>query len=273
MSCKECIPMVVHSRCTQEGINESDVRSVLESLQSKLDEAETNLQRCGKSLESMYCAFDVEEVITETGGSDRMDLYPRLAPSAAAWSGVFNKTLSNQESDLTHAERLAVKMINYIVYTECVYANLVNQLCYVLANACCPSGLRRLHCETDIKSIARSVDLKYKVMFLTQNLPDVESSSPSITNACNINLRNMIAHGSFAGNQPPGSRLSRQKPKHRNMSEPVYVRGGYKEGWKWKKNPVDLDAEYDKMHHATLIWHNALWCYWDLKFGSQKCSH
>ena len=73
MSCKECIPMVVHSRCAREGIDESDVRSVLEPLQSKLDEAEANLKRCEKSLESMYCAFDVEDVITETGGSDRMD--------------------------------------------------------------------------------------------------------------------------------------------------------------------------------------------------------
>ena len=234
-----------------------------------MDEAEANLKRRRMSLGSMYCAFDTDEVLRDGGDLDRMHMYPRLAPSVAAWSGVFNKTLGNQTSDLTHAERLAMKMINYMVYTECVYANLVSQLCYVLANSNSPRCLKVLSYETDVAPIARGVDLSKKIMFLKHNLPHMQSRCINIAYACNINLRNMIAHGSFAGNQPPLSFTNQQKPKQQNMSEPVYVRRGFNEGWKWCKNPVDLDVAYKDIHDATLIWHNALWCYWDMKFGPE----
>ena len=199
-----------------------------------------------------------------------MHMYPRLAPSVAAWSAVFNKILGNQTSDLTHAERLAVKMINYLVYTECVYANLVNQLCYVLANSGSPRCFKELDRKDDMASIAR-VDLKRKIMFLKHNLPDVQPDVPNIIDACDRDLRNMIAHGSLAGNQPPPSCTNQQKPKHQNIPEQVYVRGGRKEDWKWEKKRVDLDGAYETMHRTTLIWHNALWCYWDMKFRPE-CS-
>ena len=271
MSYKECIPMVVQSRCAQTGISESDVRCVFDAILPKLDEAEANLKECGMSLGGMYYAFDTDDVMKEIGDLDRMHMYPRLAPSVAAWSGVFNKTLRSQTSDLTHAERLALKMINYMVYTECVYANLVNQLCYILANSDSPRCLKVLDCKTDVTPIARSVDLKKKIMFLKHNLPDVQPDAPDITDACDIDLRNMIAHGSLAGNQPPLSCTNQQKPKHQNMSEQVYVRCGRKEGWKWEKEPVDLDDAYETLHRTTLIWHNALWCYWNMKFRPE-CS-
>ena len=269
MNYKECIPMVIQSRCAQTGISESDVRCVFDAMRPKMDEAEANLKRREMSLESMYCAFDTDEVVREAGDLDRMHMYPRLAPSVAAWSGVFNKTLGNQTSDLTHAERLAMKMINYMVYTECVYANLVNQLCYVLANSNSPRCFKELGRKSDMAPIARNVRLSKKIIFLKHNLPDVQPDVPSITDACDGDLRNMIAHGSLAGNQPPPSCTNQQKPKQQNMSEQVYVRRSFKGGWKWEKNSLDLDVAYKDIHDATLIWHNALWCYWDMKFGPE----
>lgn len=269
MNYKECIPMVLHTRCAQMGISESEA-SVFYTLWPKLNEAKDNLQRSETTLENMYHAFDVDKVMSEDGKPDRLHMYPRLAPSVAAWSGVFNKMLGNQASVLTHAERLALKMVNYMVYTECIYANLVNQLCYVLANANSPTCHKKLDHKTDMVSIARSVDLKYKVEFLKHNLPPM-TKSLDITEACNIQLRNMIAHGSLAGNQPPGQHCGQQKPEHRSMSDQIYVRQGFKKEWRWDGTPVNLDDAYKTLCDTTLIWHNVLWCYWDVTFRSQKC--
>ena len=198
-----------------------------------------------------------------------MYLYPRIAPSVAAWSGVFNKTLGSQAFDLSHDERLALKMVNYMVYAECVYANLVNQLCYILANSDSPRCLKELDYKPDMEPIARNASLKRKIKFLKSNLPPMEPGSINITDACNIHLRNMIAHGSLAGNRPQAPHIHQEKPKHQ-MSEPVFVRRSLRGDWKWCEKSVDLDAEYKKMHDATLIWHNALWCYWDVKFRPKR---
>lgn len=267
MTYKECIPMVLHTRCAQMGISDLKV-SIFDILWSKLDEAKDNLQRRGTSLENMYHAFDVEKVMNDDGKPDHLHMYPRLAPSVTAWSGVFNKMLGNQASVLTHAERLALKMVNYMVYTECIYANLVNQLCYVLANSNSPNRLEKLRCKTyDMRSIARIAHLKDKVEFLRHNLPPM-AGPLDITDACDIQLRNMIAHGSLAGSQPPGQHRGRRRPEHRRMSEQVYVRRGLKEEWRWDEAPVDLDDAYKRLCDITLIWHNILWCYWDVTFGS-----
>lgn len=257
--------MVVHLRCTQTGINESDVQSVFDMVRPKLDEAEANLRDCDMSLESMYHAFNVDDVVKEPEDLDWLHLYPRPASGVAAWSGVFNKTSDGQAINLTHAEGLAVKMINYMVYTECVYANLVNQLCYVLANSDSPKCFKIIYKKTNMKQIALDVNLKPKVEFLSHNLPKMDNAL-SITDACDISLRNMIAHGSLAGGPVPYT--NQEKSKH--QSDSVYVRGGLKDDWKWRADPVNLDDAYMKMHHTTLIWHNALWCYWGMKFGPQK---
>lgn len=265
---KECIPMV-HLRCTQTEVNKSNVQYVFNAILPKLDEAEAKLQRCGMSLESMYCAFNVDDVVEAAGDPDRMHLYPRPAPGLAAWSGVFNKILDGPAAHLTHAERLAVKMINYMVYTECVYANLVNQLCYVLVNSDSPQSLETIRNKTTMKQISLDVNLKPKVKFLSHNLPEIKPNSLSITDTCDINLRNMIAHGSLAGGSVPCT--DQQKSKHQSDYS-VYVRGGLKDDWKWCADPVNLDDAYMKIHRTTLIWHNALWCYWDMKFGPQNHS-
>ena len=265
MNYKECIPMVLHTRYAQMGIGDSEV-SIFDVLWSKLGEAKDNLQRHGTSLENMYHAFDVERAMSGDGESDRLHMYPRLAPSVSAWSGVFNKMLDNQASILTHAERLALKMVNYMVYTECIYGNLVNQLCYILANADSPNCLERLRCKTyDMRSIARIAHLKDKVDFLKHNLPSM-AESLDITSACNIQLRNMIAHGSLAGSQPPGQHSGQRRPECRSTSVQVYVRGGLKEEWRWDEKPVNLDDAYQRLCDITLIWHNILWCYWDATF-------
>lgn len=155
----------------------------------------------------------------------------------------------------------------HVVYTECVYANLVNQLCYVLANLDPPQCLDIIREKTSMKQISLDVNLKPKVKFLSHNLPEMDNSL-SITDACDINLRNMIAHGSLAGGPVPYT--GQQKSKH--QSDSVYVRDSFREDWKWRADPVNLDDAYVKMNRTTLIWHNALWCYWDMKFGPQKHS-
>lgn len=260
---------VLRSRCAQMKIDESQVLSIFDRLRPKLDEAKAKLQKCKTTPNDMLYAFDMGGVMEEAGKPDYMHMYPCPAPSIVAWSGVFNKTLSNQASNLAYAEQITLKMINYMVYAECVYANLVNHLCYVLVNLKDPQHLKELKCETDMESIARVGQLKLKVKFLRHNLPDIPDA-PNITEACNIDLRNMIAHGNFAGNPLLAPHPHQPKLKHQLMHASVYVRRRSKSAWKWEENPVDLDAAYEKMRHTTRIWHAALWHYWDIAYGSWR---
>ena len=153
-------------------IDESEVLAVFGHLRPKMDEAKAKLQESEITPKDMLYAFDMGGVM-EVEKPDRMHMYPCPAPSIVAWSGVFNKTLDNQASNLAYAERLALKMVNYMVYAECVYANLVNHLCYILVNSKDPQHLNVLKCKTDMESIARNGKLKLKVKFLKCNLPDI----------------------------------------------------------------------------------------------------
>ena len=269
MNHKDVSMAVLRSRCAQMKIDESQVLAIFDYLYPKLDEAKSKLQECKTTPNDMFYAFDMDWVMKEVGKSDYIHMYPCPAPSIVTWSGVFNKILNNQTSDLAYAEQLALKMVNYMVYAECVYANLVNQLCYALVNSKDPQQLRKLDCKTSMESIARNVQLKSKVRFLKVNLPDIPDVL-DITKACDIDLRNMIAHGNLAGNLPLAPYLRQSKLKHQSMSASVYVRRQSKQVWKWDENPVDLDAAYEKMRQTTRIWHAALWHYRDIAYGSWR---
>ena len=260
---------VLRSRCAQMKIDVSEVLAIFDCLRPKLDEAKIKLQECEITSKDMLYAFDMDEVMKEAGKPNYMHMYPRPTQSIVAWSGAFSKILDNQASNLAYAERLALKMVNYMVYAECVYANLVNQLCYALANSKDPQHLERLKRNTNMELIARNIQLKPKVEFLKLNLPDIPNA-PDITEACDIDLRNMIAHGNFAGN-PPLAPYSRQlKINYQLMSAPIYVRRWSQAAWKWEETPVDLDVVYERMCSATRTWHAALWYYRNIAYGSWK---
>ena len=260
---------ILRSRCAQMNIDAAQVLAIFDRLRPKLDEAKAKLQECKTTPNDMLYAFDVDGIMKEVGKPDCVHMYPCPAPSIVTWSGVFNKILNNQTSDLAYVERLTLKMVNYMVYAECVYANLVNHLCYILVNSKDPRPLGKLDGNTSMESIARNIRLKSKVKFLKINLPDT-FDVPDITKACDIDLRNMIAHGNLAGNPPLAPHPRQPKLKHQSMSAPVYVRRQSEQVWKWDENPVDLDAAYEKMHHTTRIWHTALWHYRDIAYGSWR---
>lgn len=257
---------VLRSRCAQMKIDESRVLTILDRLRPKLDEARTKLQEWKIMPKDMLYAFDMSGIMKEGRKPDYIHMYPCPAPSIVAWSGMFTKILNSQMSNLAYAEQLSLKMINYMVYTECVYTNLVNHLCYVLVNTKDPQYPKKWKCKTNMESIARNCALKVKVEFLRLNLPDIPDEL-SITEACNIDLRNMIAHGNFAGNPPPAPHPRQPKLKHQSMSAPVYVRRQSNQVWEWDGEPVDLDAVYEEMLNVTRIWHAALWHYWDIAYG------
>ena len=256
---------LLHLRCAQAGISERKVSSTYDYLLPRLEKAETALQKQKNSLEEMYYAFDAAE-IKATGDPECVHLYPHTSSGMAAWSGMYGRMLSSQTSKLTDVERLSLKMVNYMAYTECVYANIVNQLCYVLANTNSSHCMKKLDCKKSMESIARDCMLKHKINFLKCNLQDMPDSVPDITEACNIHLRNMIAHGSLAGSLPPAPRNNRQKSKYHDMAEPVYVRRRCGKKWKWDEKPTDLDAECEKMCNVTLTWQTALLHYQDVRY-------
>lgn len=249
------------------GIDELKVSSTYDYLYPKLEEAKANLEELEGSLGDMYYAFDVAEV-EAAGDPNCIHLYPHTSPSMVAWSGMFDRMLNIHTSELSGAERLALKMVNYMAYTECVYANVVNQLCHVLVYTNSPRCTKKLNCKKSMESIARDSTLQRKVDFLKRNLRNMPHGIPDISRACDIHMRNMIAHGSLAGSRPPVPYAGQRKSDYYDMSEPVYVRRPCGKTWKWDKKPVDLDVCYEKMCNATIIWHTALLHYQDVTYGS-----
>ena len=89
----------------------------------------------------------------------------------------------------------ALKKINYIVYVECVYSVVVNRLCYALAHSDFPSGLDNLNPNPSIPYLVYKAQLTKKIKFIRSNTERPPKDVPDITEACDIDLRNTIAHG------------------------------------------------------------------------------
>ena len=248
-------------------IEESDVLSVFDVLKPKMEEAETNLNS-DKSLKDVCTSFEIDEIVSATKENHRNTaMYPRLETSLLVWSGLFDKMSDRNKYNLTDAEQLALNMVNYLVYTESAYAYVVNIICYIFANTKSPLNFQEIDKKSDIVPITRNITLSHKVKFLKRNLPNIPSDVPDITKACDISLRNMIAHGRLAGETLPKSHTSQSKTEDLDASRMTYVQGG-RPHWRWRKKHVDLDVAYAKMNHITQVWCRALQRYCDAELGS-----
>lgn len=197
----------------------------------------------------MCTSFEIQEIENITQENKTIVMYPRLETSMTMRSRLFDKLLNGENYTFTNDERLALKMINYLVYVETEYASTVNVLCYIFAQTISPS-CRGINKKSTIKSISRNFSLKRRIEFLKCNLPDIPSNKPNITTACNIDLRNMIAHGRLVGGPLP-------EVEYSGEYEMVYVQKGYPK-WQWCKKPVKLDVEYVRMVNITKVWRSAI---------------
>lgn len=152
-----------------------------------------------------------------------------------------------------------------MVYAECIYSVVVNRLCYALAHTNSPSGLNELKQNLGIPYLVYRTSLDRKIKFIKSNTDRPPKGVPDIIEACNIDLRNTIAHGGLVG-KPAGVALPFFKDVVQ-MEDPTYVVRFNRTGSLESVRLVDLDAEYEKMRAATMVWHFALVVYWDLTFG------
>lgn len=236
------------SQCKQAKTKESDIESVCDILKSKINEIKDDTKK-SKVLRRISTSFEIKEIENRTQKNNHVVMYPRLETSITMRSKLFDRLLNGENYNLANNERLALKMINYMVYVETEYASTVNVLCYIFAQTISPRcpGINK---KSTIKSISRNFYLGRRIEFLKCNLPNIPENIPNITTACNTDLRNMIAHGRLVGGPLPTTEYSGEY-------DIVYVQKGHPT-WQWCKNPVKLDDEYARMVNITEVWCSAI---------------
>lgn len=276
--------------CKQTDVRPDAVRAVFDMLRPKLKEAEDNLPPIGSpavtangkpvrtktsqstkfsSLLLMYSSLDriEDEEMNRIGVKADLPkwMFPRRGLSEEAWTSVFSKILDSDDLGLGETEMQALRKVNYIVYVECVYSVVVNRLCYALAHADSPDNTAGLKPNPSIPYVVYRIPLAKKVEFIKNNTERLSKGVPDITNACDIDLRNTIAHGGLVG-KPAGVALHFFKDVAQ-MADPAYVPRFDKTGSLESVRLVDLAAEYEKVRAATNVWNLALNMYWNIAFS------
>lgn len=267
--------------CRETNVSADDVRVIFDMLQPKLDEAKANLP----PIESPPSIVDGEPVKTEDGSSenfsslllmyDELDqiqddlgrtpkwMLPKRALGEKAWAGAFAKILDSKELDLSETEMQALRKIDYMVYVECVYSVVVNRLCYALAHANNPN-FDVLKTNPSIQYVVYRVPLAKKIKFIRDNTKRPPKGVPDIVEACDIDLRNTIAHGSLVGKPAWVARHFFRDVAEKD--DPAYVTRFDKAGSLESVRLVDLAVEHEKVRVATNVWNLALNTYWNLSF-------
>ena len=268
---------IVPELCEQTNVNADAVRVVFDMLRPKLDEARDNLPPIGShptSFSSLLLMYDSLDRI-EDEEMDRANIKKSRIPkwmltrrglSEEAWTGAFSKIRDSDGLNLDETEMQALKKINYIVYVECVYSVVVNRLCYALAHSDSPSGLDNLNPSPSIPYLVYKAQLAKKIKFIRSNTERPPKDVPDITEACDIDLRNTIAHGGLVG-KPAGVVVPHFFKNVAQMADPTYVTCFDGAGSLKYVRLVDLDAEYEKVRAATNVWNLALNMYWYLEFS------
>ena len=276
--------------CRQTEVSSDAVRAVFDMLRPKLKEAEDNLPPIG----SPAVAADGKPVRTKTSQSpnfsslllmysslDRIEdeemhrigvvadfpkwMLPRKGLSEETWASAFSKILDSNDLDLGETEMQALRKVNYIVYVECVYSVIVNRLCYALAHTDSPDNTAGLKSHPSIPYVVYRIPLAKKIEFIKNNTERPPNGVPDITEACDIDLRNTIAHGGLVG-KPAGVAPHFFKDVAQ-MSDPAYVTRFDKTGSLEAVRLVDLATEYEKVRAATNVWNLALNMYWNIAFS------
>lgn len=277
--------------CEQTNVSADAVRVVFDMLRPRLDEARDNLPPIGSqsvtddgkpvktkdsqstNFSSLLLMYDSLDRI-EDEEMDRINInvnriprwmLPRRGLSEKAWAGAFSKIRDSAGLNLDETEMQALKKIDYIVYVECVYSVVVNRLCYALAHSDSPSGLDNLTPSPSIPYLVYEARLAKKIKFIRSNTERPPKGVPDITEACDIDLRNTIAHGSLVG-KPAGVAPHFFK-NVAQMEDPTYVTCFDGMGSLKSIRPVDLAAECEKVRAATNVWNLALNMYWNLEFS------
>lgn len=256
--------------CLRNNVSVGDVQIILDMLRPKLDEAKNNLSSIGyPNVSSLLCIYDELGHIDYKGVEPISAwIIPHRSSSKKAWTGTFSKILCSEELNLNATEVEAIKKINYMIYLECVYSVVVNRLYYALAHTNSPANPDKLRLRLSFPRVVYDGKLAEKVKFIKSNMAPLPKGVPDITEACNINLRNMVAHGRLVGERPVTELHSLKDVTQ--ITEPACVVHFDRTNSLESAEIIDLAAEYEKVRVATDVWNIALNIYRDITFGTWR---
>lgn len=258
----------VPNACLQSNISASDAQTIFNLLRPKLDEAKGNLSSTGSTFDSLLsCIYDeMGHIKNKKVDSIPKWMLPRRSSSKKTWTSIFSKIQDSEELNLNTTELQVVRKINYMMYVECAYSVVVDRLYYALAYTNSLPNLSHRDIYPSFSHVVYYTKLTKKVRFIKNKLSLPLKNIPDITEACNIYLRNMVAHGRLVGE------LAGMKPNFSEdmirMVDPVCV-SPFRADLE-SAEMVDLNAEYKKIQAITDAWNIALNIYRDIEFGTWR---
>lgn len=261
---------VLEQRCKYYRIKKEHVLEVCGTIKPILDDAANNNVDLDAVIESREI-MDVARKLQCNTAVLKLEGAEVDYQNSNTWLDIFRKT---EATNLTEKEWLVFRAITYGVLAENVYNQIVNVLCYALVHRTVPPLQdKKLNCKTGFKDISSKVNLADKLRFL----PD---SCSELIGACNLNLRNSVAHMRFClvpdmeiyneRQETPTSYSSTAKIRVKKHAFYLFK----KEHGVWNHlddKPTDLKGELAKLMDVTHAWHTALLHYqavtWFEKFA------
>ncbi len=187
------------------------------------------------------------------------------------WVNIYYK---NKMLNMPEKEWLVFSAITHLILTESLYHQVVNILCYARVHSKVPPlHDEKLENHTEFEGISK-IELSKKQKFLHDECPE-------LVDACNLNLRNSVAHMRFClvpdldpihERHKTGTSYSSTTKVHTKKHDFYLFK---KENGSWKRldsTPTDLRRELDKLMKVTYSWHTAL-LHYQAKKWFEESSH
>ena len=139
------------------------------------------------------------------------------------WANVYNKTIQN--ASLTDEELSFLYCLRYMLLIESTYSQIVDKMCYLLAwqtnppgVICGDDGYCCKHVDT-VDMISQRCPLAIKLEFL------VKSGFTDLVNACDVELRNAVAHMTTIIGEPTMENRRHRTETTREVWSKVSIKG------------------------------------------------
>ena len=176
---------LLERRCKRYRIEKAHVLEAYDTVRRIMDEAapNVNLDAVIESREIMDVARKLEcnTSILKLEGAD-VDYQ-----NSSTWVNIYYK---NKMLNMPEKEWLVFSAITYLILTENLYHQVVNILCYARVHSKVPPlHDEKLENHTELEGISK-IELSKKQKFLHDECSE-------LVDACNLNLRNSVAHMRF----------------------------------------------------------------------------
>ena len=205
------------------GINDEhkkDLRTTYDRVRRLFVNASTN-----RSLDNFFLTRDALNYSHAFGLSNTAAIHSAGADFQGnnLWVNIYNKIIQN--AGLTDEERSFLYCLRYMLLVESMYSQIVDKMCYLLAwqtkspgAICGDDGYCCKHVDT-VDMISQRCPLAIKLEFL------VKSGFTDLTDACDVELRNSVAHMTTIIGEPTIKNRRRRTKTTREVLSKVSIEG------------------------------------------------